>query len=88
MRAILIDPEKQTFTEIQLKGDDYREINTILCCRSHTLGAHLNGSIEKGFGAVPDIHAEGKVGLGFHRGQIRLDWPAPRTIYTPCCCVA
>src|SRR5262249_5718973 len=33
MRAILIDPEKQTFTEIQLNGDDYREINTILRCR-------------------------------------------------------
>jgi len=52
MRAILIDPEKQTFTEIQLNGDDYREINSILCCRSHTLGAHLNGSIAKGFDAV------------------------------------
>jgi len=39
-------------------------------------------------GAVPDVHAEGEVGLGLHRGQIRLDWPAPRAIYTSCCCVA
>src|SRR5262245_66025548 len=39
-------------------------------------------------GAVPDIHAEGRVALGLHRCQIRLDWPAPRAIYTPCCCVA
>jgi hypothetical protein len=52
MRAILIDPEKRTFTEIQLDSDDYREINGVLCCRSHTLGAHLNGSIEKGFDAI------------------------------------
>ena len=52
MRAILIDPEKRTFTEIQLKGDDYREINAILCCRSHTTGAHLSGSLEEGFDAV------------------------------------
>jgi hypothetical protein len=26
---------------------------------------------------VPDVHAEGKMRLGLHRGQIRLDWPAP-----------
>jgi hypothetical protein len=52
MRAILIDPETRTLTEIQLDGDDYREINGVLCCRSHTLGAHLNGTIEKGFDAV------------------------------------
>jgi hypothetical protein len=38
-------------------------------------------------GAVPNIHAEGKVSLGLH-GQVRPDWPAPRAIYTPCCCVA
>ena len=37
---------------------------------------------------VPNIDAEGEVSLGLHRGQIRLDWPAPRVIYTPCCCVA
>src|SRR5262245_14901353 len=52
MRAILIDPEKRTFTEIQLDGDDYRKIKRVLCCRSHTLGAHLDGSIERGFDAV------------------------------------
>ena len=34
------------------RSDDYREINGILCCRSHTLGAHLNGSIAKGFDAI------------------------------------
>jgi len=28
-------------------------------------------------GAVSDIHVEGEVGRGLHRGQIRLDWPAP-----------
>src|SRR5262249_4269461 len=35
----------------------------------------------------PDVDAEGEVRLGLHGGQIRLDWPAPRAIYTPCCCV-
>jgi hypothetical protein len=40
----------------------------------------LNDAIR---GAVPDIHAEGKVDLGLHKGQIPLDWPAPRAIYTP-----
>jgi hypothetical protein len=52
MRAILIDPEKRTFTEIDLKRDDYREINAILRCDSHTTGAHLSGSLEEGFDAV------------------------------------
>jgi hypothetical protein len=52
MRAILIDPEKQTLTEVNLKGDDYREINAVLRCHSHTTGAHLSGSIETGFEAV------------------------------------
>jgi hypothetical protein len=42
---------------------------------------------DAGRGAVPDIHAEGKVNLGLHRGQIRVDWPAPRAIYSACCCV-
>jgi hypothetical protein len=34
-------------------------------------------------GVVPNVHAKGEVRLGLHRGQIRLDWPAPRAIYTP-----
>src|SRR5262249_39683383 len=40
----------------------------------------LNDAVASG---VPNIDAEGEVGLGLHRGQIRLDWPAPRAIYTP-----
>jgi hypothetical protein len=52
MRAILIDPEKRTLTEIQLKNGRYREINRILRCRSHTIGAWLSGTIEKGFDAI------------------------------------
>src|SRR5262245_9571412 len=52
MRALLIDPERRTVTEIQLKGDDYREIQKVLGCRSFTTGAHLRGSIETGFDAV------------------------------------
>jgi hypothetical protein len=38
MRAILIDPEKRTVTEIQLTGDDYREIQAVLHCHSFTTG--------------------------------------------------
>ena len=52
MRAILIDPEKRTFTEIQLEDDDYRKIQATLRCRSFTTGAHLSGSIEQGFDAI------------------------------------
>jgi hypothetical protein len=37
---------------------------------------------------VPDVRAKSEMRLGLHRGQIRLDWPAPRVIYTSCCCVA
>ena len=51
MRAILIDPEKRTFTEIQLE-DDYKKIQAVLRCRSFTTGAHLSGSIEQGFDAI------------------------------------
>jgi hypothetical protein len=35
-------------------------------------------------GIVPNVDPEGKIGLGLH-GQVRLDLPAPRIIYTPCC---
>jgi hypothetical protein len=51
MRAILIDPEKRTITEIQLE-DDYKKIQAVLRCRSFTTGAHLSGSIEQGFDAI------------------------------------
>src|SRR5262249_15626376 len=37
-------------------------------------------------GVVPDVDAEGEVGLGFIGAK--SDWPAPRAKYTPCCCVA
>jgi hypothetical protein len=33
---------------------------------------------------IPDVHAEGKVRLGFH-GQVRLDSSWPAGIYTLCC---
>jgi hypothetical protein len=52
MRAILIDPEKQSVTEIQLKTGDFREINKVIGCGSFTTGAFLNGSIEDGFDTV------------------------------------
>jgi hypothetical protein len=52
MRAILIDPETQAITETQLNGDGYKEIEALLRCDSFTIGAHLRGSIEKGFDAV------------------------------------
>lgn len=53
MRAILIDPEKQTVAEIQIgDSDDYKKIQAVLRCRSFTTGAHLGGSIEEGFDAV------------------------------------
>jgi hypothetical protein len=52
MRAILIDPEKQSVTEIQLETGDFREINKAIGCRSFTSGAFLSGSIEEGFDSV------------------------------------
>src|SRR5262245_42187825 len=51
MRAILIDPERRTLTEITLEDDDYRRIQRVLCCRSFTTGAHLR-SYTTGFDAV------------------------------------
>ena len=44
----------------------------------------LNYAVASG---VPNIDAEGEVGLGLH-GQVRLDLSWPAGIYTPCCCVA
>jgi hypothetical protein len=52
MRAILIDPEQRTLTEIDLEDDDYRRIQKVLRCKSFTTGAHLGGSISTGFDAV------------------------------------
>jgi hypothetical protein len=47
-------------------------------------GDVLEDAVARG---VPYVDAEGKVRFGLH-GRIRLDSPAPRAIYTPCCCVA
>jgi len=52
MRAILIDPEKRTITEIQLEDDDYRRIQAVLRCHSFTTGARLSGTIDTGFEAT------------------------------------
>jgi hypothetical protein len=52
MRAILIDPETQSLTEIQLKAGDFRETNKAIGCRSFTTGAFLSGSIEDGFDSI------------------------------------
>jgi hypothetical protein len=51
MRAILIDPDEKTVTEIQ-RADSYHEINRVLQCKSHTTGAHLSGTLEEGFDAI------------------------------------
>jgi hypothetical protein len=52
MRAILIDPEKRTFTEVQI-GKDIDQIRTLLKCESFTgSGRALNGSLSKGFDAI------------------------------------
>jgi hypothetical protein len=49
MRALLIDPEKRTITEIEFEGD-YRKIQKVIGCRSFTSGSRpLNGSLEAGF---------------------------------------
>src|SRR5262249_18522283 len=37
-------------------------------------------------GVVPNVHAEGKVRLGFH-GQVRLHSPWPGIVYKPCRCI-
>src|SRR5262249_55861509 len=52
MRAILIDPEKQTITETQLEDDNYKKIQAVLRCRSFTTGAHLSGTLSTGFDAI------------------------------------
>jgi hypothetical protein len=52
MRAILINPETQSLTEIELKTGHYKEINQAIGCKSLTLGAWLSGSIKEGFDAI------------------------------------
>jgi hypothetical protein len=48
-RAILIDPEKRTITEIQIEKG-YEKIQEALGCRSFTAGSRpLTGSIAEGF---------------------------------------
>jgi hypothetical protein len=52
MRAILIDPEKRTITEIEFEGD-YRKIQAVLGCDRFTSGSRpLNGSLEEGFDSL------------------------------------
>jgi hypothetical protein len=51
IRAILIDPERRTLTEIQIE-DDYRKTKEVLGCRCFTGGPTLNGSLDEGFDAV------------------------------------
>jgi hypothetical protein len=50
-RAILIDPEKRNFTEIQI-GKGIKDIYKAIGCRCFTTGAFLTGSIEEGFDSV------------------------------------
>ncbi len=42
MRAILIDPDKRTFVEMQV-GYDEGDYETVLSCECFTTGAFLNG---------------------------------------------
>jgi hypothetical protein len=52
MRAILIDPEKRTISEIDFKGD-YRKIQAVIGCGRFTSGSRpLNGSLEEGFDSL------------------------------------
>ena len=51
VRAILIDPEKRTVSEIQIE-DGYKPIIAALQSESFTTAAHLSGSLSKGFDAV------------------------------------
>src|SRR5262245_44215300 len=51
MRAILIDPEKRTITQIQLEPG-IENICGVLKCRQVGTGAHLRGTIEEGFDII------------------------------------
>jgi hypothetical protein len=52
MRAILIDPETQSLTEVELKTGDSHEINKTIGVSCHAIGAYLGGSREEGFDAI------------------------------------
>jgi hypothetical protein len=52
MRAILLDPERKSITEITLESADCESIGQVLDCDSITTGAHLRGSLETGFDAI------------------------------------
>jgi hypothetical protein len=54
MRAILIDPKERTVTEVELQHADDEELELdelykVLHCQRIASGAHLGGTIEKGF---------------------------------------
>ncbi len=51
MRAMLIDPELRTLTEVQYDGKN-GEVYRLLDCNSIGIAAYLNGSIDKGFDCV------------------------------------
>lgn len=51
VRAILIDPEEQSLTEIEI-GAHHEEIEGVLRYDSFAIGAHLGGSSEQGFNTV------------------------------------
>lgn len=51
MRAILIDPEKRSFTEVQI-GRGIEDIYSLLRCQSFCIGAKLSGSLRNGFEAI------------------------------------
>jgi hypothetical protein len=49
-RAILIDPEARSFTEVQISPDIIEEIYRMIGCRRFvSSGRSLNGSLEEGF---------------------------------------
>jgi hypothetical protein len=51
-RAILIHPERQTFTELKI-GRDIKRIRQLLQCQSFALsGAFLSGNLRDGFEAI------------------------------------
>jgi hypothetical protein len=50
MRAILIDPEKTAISEIEIAGNDFREVQGLIGCRSFTSGSRpLRGNMSTGF---------------------------------------
>jgi hypothetical protein len=72
MRAILIDPETQSLTEIELKAGDLREIRNAIGCRLFTTGVYLNGSLEAGFDSI-DVGDDGLEGRDDSRFWFQVD---------------